>query len=199
MRVVNVKGEKRENLGTKYARAARKKGVVPCVVYGPDTLFHFVVPKLDLREVIYTPEFTFVDIEVEGEKHRCILKSYELHPVTDEVLHVDFLRLKEGVPVKVEIPVSFKGPSKGEKLGGKLIQSVRKVKVKTTPDKLVSTLVVDIHDVGLGESPRVKDIPVVEGMEIMMHPNIPLATVEVPRALKSAASAEAKEAAAAEA
>ncbi len=193
MNVVNVKAEKRAQLGTKFARAERKKGLVPCVVYGPDTLMHFVVPKLDLRDVIYTPEFSYVDVELEGEKHRCILKSFELHPVTDDVLHVDFLKLKEGVPVKVEIPVSFRGPSKGEKLGGKLIQSVRKVKVKTTPDKLVNTLVVDIHNIGLGESVRVKDIPAVEGMEIMMHPNIPLATIEIPRALKSATAAQAKE------
>ncbi len=190
MNVVNVKGQKREKLGTKYARAARKEGMVPCVVYGPDTLFHFVVPSLDLRDVIYTPEFSYVDIEVDGQTHRCILKEFVLHPVTDAILHVDFLVLKEGVPVKVEIPVSFNGPSKGEKLGGKLIQSVRKVKVKTTPDKLVNTLVVDIHNIGLGESARVKDIPAVEGMEIMMHPNIPLATIEIPRALKSAAAAE---------
>ncbi len=112
-----------------------------------------------------------------------------MHPVTDEIVHVDFLRLKEGVPVKVELPLGFKGVSPGVKAGGKLIQNMRKVKVKVDPAYLQDRLYVSIEGLELGHSVRVKDVEVNEHMEVMSALATPVAQVAVPRALKSATAA----------
>lgn len=192
MKIVSLKAEKRTEFGTKAAKAIRKSGKVPCVLYGADVLEHFQIAPLDLRPLIYSPEFKLAEIDLDGKIVKCILKDYDFHPITDEIIHVDFLALTAGVIVKADIPVSFRGVSKGEKLGGKRIQLLRKVTVKTLPDNLVSELFVDMVDVSLGDSVRVRDIEKPDNMEIMQEGNIPIATVEVPRALKSLEAEEAE-------
>jgi len=193
MKTVDLKAEPRQNLGTSSARKLRKEGYVPGVLYDSKGLLkHFYVRKADIHRIVFSPEFNKIILHLDGQQYECILKDFDFHPIKDEVIHFDLQGLQPGVPVKVEIPVIFNGPSEGERLGGKLIQNVRKVKVKTIPERLVNVLSVDIHHVGLGESVRVKDLKVEEGMEVLMNPNIPLATVEIPRALKAAAAAEAK-------
>ena len=84
------------------------------------------------------------------------LKDITFHPLSDEIVHIDFLRIIPGKSIKVEIPVDFKGKSPGVKEGGKLIPQMRKVKVKTTPDLLVDKVYVDISELELGNSVRVK-------------------------------------------
>ena len=96
--------------------------------------------------------------------------------------------------LKALIPVNFAGTSEGVKLGGKLVKRVRRVNVKCTPETLVEKLDVDVSDLGLGSSARVRDIVAVEGIQIANDPSIPVCTVEVPRALKSAAAGEEAEA-----
>ncbi len=93
-------------------------------------------------------------------------------------------------PVIVEIPLKTKGSSPGVKIGGKLMQSIRKVKVKTVPENLVNELFIDISSTELGQSLRIKDIIIPEGIEVMQNGSIPVVSIEVPRALKSAAAAE---------
>jgi large subunit ribosomal protein L25 len=148
--------------------------------------------------LIFTPDFKIAEVNIDGNVERCILKEYQCHPVTEEILHIDFLRLKDGVDVKVDIPVRFKGTSPGVKLGGKLQQQMRKVRIKTTPEKLIDEVIVDISHLELGDVLRVKDIDVAKSIEIMVNESNPLATVEIPRALKSAAAAEDKAAKAAD-
>ncbi|MEM6697760.1 MAG: 50S ribosomal protein L25, partial [Bacteroidota bacterium] len=125
--------------------------------------------------------------------YTCIVKEVQYHPLTDEILHIDFLQLVEGTAVKVELPITFYGDSPGLKVGGKLLQNLRRLKVKTTPEHLVDELKVDISSLELGQAVRVKDVDVTDEMEVMVSPATPVAVVEVPRALKSAAAAAAKE------
>ena len=206
MEVVAIKGELREPGRKKGAKAVRREGKVPCVLYGASENKHFATVPLNLRPVIYTPEFKIVELDIAGAKTRCILKDVQFHPVTDEVVHVDFLELTEGKAVKVEVPVSFKGVAPGLKAGGAMIQKLRKVALKTVPGKLMNELELDISHLQLGQSVRVSDVNVEEGVEVLNNPNIPIASIEVPRLLKSleaeaeeAAEAEAEAAAAAEA
>ncbi len=191
MDIVTVKGEKRSNAGTKFARADRRAGLIPCVLYGNDKNTHFTTIQKEVKSLIYTPEFKIAEIDIDGEVQKCILKDVQFHPVTDEIMHIDFLRLTDGHPVKVEIPVRFKGVSPGVKAGGKLMQSVRRIKIKTTPEKLVNELFLDISELQLGAAVRVRDIEPVDGIEILNAPSTPVAFVEVPRALKSAEAAAA--------
>lgn len=192
MQTVAIKGEERAEIGKKYTKAVRSAGKIPCVLYGKDEVVHFSTTSKDVKPIIYTPDFKIAEVEIGGKQYRCILKDVQFHPVSDVITHIDFLKLIDGHPVKVEVPVRFKGNSPGVKVGGKLIQQVRRIKIKTTPDKLVDELTLDISNLELGQSIRVRDIEAIEGIEIMNSPGIPVAQVEIPRALRSATAAKEK-------
>ncbi|THH41793.1 50S ribosomal protein L25 [Neolewinella litorea] len=192
MEVVKVSGEVRENLGKKASKEARRNGRVPAVIYGAGDPVHFSIDPLDVRDLVYTPDFKLAELSVAGATHRAIVKDYQFHPVTDQLRHIDFLALEDGRTIKVEVPVTFSGTSPGVRGGGKLQVSVRRIKIKTTPEHLVDHLTLDISELELGQSIRVRDLDPIEGVEIQNPAGQPIATVEVPRALRSAATAEKK-------
>jgi large subunit ribosomal protein L25 len=193
MTTIEVQGTKRSEFGKKGAKQDRNNGNVPAVMYGGDEVIHFNVTPASVKNLIYTPDFKIADLDIDGSHYRAIIKSIQFHPVTEQLLHIDFLRLIAKTPIKVEVPLRFKGVSPGVKLGGKLIQQVRKIKVKTTPEYLVDELKADISKLDLGQSLRVKEIIVPTGIEILNSPAIPVALIEIPRALKAAAALAAKE------
>ncbi|HMQ61687.1 MAG TPA: 50S ribosomal protein L25 [Flavilitoribacter sp.] len=190
--LVAIKGEPRADLGKKGAKAVRTEGKIPCVLYGHDVVVHFSVNPPDIKNLVYTSDFNLAEVEVDGKKFKCYLKDKQFHPLTDAILHLDFLTLSEGQKIKVEVPVRFSGQAKGVKVGGKLQQSLRTVKIKTTPEHLIDEVIVDVSHLELGQSIRVRDIKAIDGVEIMNSPGIPLATIEIPRALRSAAAAAEK-------
>ena len=192
MEIVKVEAQARESFGKKYSKRLRKEVLVPAIIYGGDNNTAISVSPKAVKSLVYTPDFKLAEIAVGGDTHKCILKDITFHPLTDEIVHIDFLRVIPGTPIKVEIPVDFKGKSPGVKEGGKLISQMRKVKVKSLPENLVDRVFVDISELELGNSVRVRDIDFPEGMEVMTTTATPVAIVEVPRALKSAAAAEAK-------
>ncbi len=189
MEIVNVPAIARTNFGKLGTKKFRKEGKIPAVIYGGPENVHCGVKKNDVKSLIYTPEFKLAEVEVDGKKYKCLIKDIQFHPVSDAIVHIDFHQLVDGVQLKAELPLVCEGVSLGQKEGGKLMQSMRKIKVKTTPDKLVDKLVVDISSLELGMSARVRDIKVEEGVQIMSPEATPVASVEVPRALKSAAAA----------
>lgn len=193
MNTVAISGELRSELGKKHSKAARNEGKIPCVMYGGEQNIHFTVTPNDIKSMVYTADFKLADVTVDGNTYKAILKSYTMHPVTDELTHIDFLQLVDGQPVKVDIPVRFKGESPGVKLGGKLMQSLRRVTVKTLPEHLVDELFLDVSELQLGNAVRVREIEAPDTIQIMNDGAIPVAIVEVPRSLRSAASAAAKE------
>ncbi len=195
MESINISGEIRTDLGKKAAKQDRRKDMTPCVIYGGDKVVHFSAPKKSFKHLIYTRDFKLAEIAVDGQSYKCILKDAQFHPVTDELLHIDFLNLIPGKTLKANIPVRFKGASPGVKVGGKLVQKLRYIKVKTTPEKLVDELLFDISELELGGSTRVRDLEAIDGIEVMNSPGIPVASVEIPRSLKSAAAASDKAAA----
>lgn len=193
MEVVQLNGQVRTDLGKKATKAIRNEGRIPCVVYGGDEAVHFSITQKEVRDLVYTPDFKLAEIVVDGQTHKAILKDIQFHPVTDNIRHVDFLRLVDGHPLKVDIPVRFKGVSPGVKNGGKLQQNLRRVRVKTVPEHLVSELYIDISNLALGDAARVRDLEVDEDkIEVMSPGATPVAVVETPRALRSAATAAAK-------
>jgi large subunit ribosomal protein L25 len=196
MEIVKLEGQIRTEFGKKHTKRVRKQGLVPAIIYGGGTSTAISVTPKSVKTLVYTPDFKLAEITADGETHTCILKDIVFHPLSDEIVHIDFLRTIEGTPIKVEIPVGYTGKSPGVKEGGKLIVQMRKVKVKTTPDKLTDKLYVDIGELELGNSVRVRDINVPDGMELLTTGATPVAIVEVPRALKSAEAAAEGEAAA---
>ncbi len=190
MEKVAIQGEIRSNLSKSATRQLRREGKVPCIIYGGNDNVTFYADSLSFRDIVYTADFKLAEITVDGKTHTCILKDLQMHPVKDTIEHIDFLRLIEGTPIKVDIPVRCVGASPGVKLGGKLQQKIRRVKVKTLPKDIKDHLQVDISSLELGQSVRVRDIEVGEDMQIMNPAAAPVATVDIPRALRSAAAKE---------
>ena len=190
MKTVSFKGQIRD----KAARAAvtRNEGRIPAVIYGGEVNEQFSVTMNDIKSLIYTPDFKLGELELDGSKYRCIVQDVQYHPITDNIVHVDFLAIENGRKVKVDVPIRFKGVSPGVKEGGTLMQSMRRVQIKVDPEHLVEEMILDISELNLGFSVKVKDIEVDENIEIMVSPNIPVASVEVPRALKSLEEEEAE-------
>ena len=197
MEVISININERTGAGKKNARKVRREGRIPCVLYGIDQNIHFSVRHKDIKPLVFTPNFKLAEINADGVSHKCFVKDVQLHPVTDEVMHMDFLKLEKGRRVNVEIPVRFHGVSPGVKDGGTLTQKLRKLKVKVLPENIISEVSVDISELALGDTVRVRDIPEMEGVEIVNATSIPLASVQVPRALKSAEMEAAEEEAAA--
>lgn len=190
METVAVNGTIRTEVGKKATKAVRKQGQVPCVIYGGGEVIHFTSTPSAYKHLIFTPEFKLVEITLDGTAYKCILKDAQYHPVSDEIVHMDFLQLIDGQNIIVNIPLSFKGVSPGVKAGGKLVSKLRTIKIKTTPDQIVNQLFVDISEVTLGNSVRVRDVEVTDKMLVMNPGATPVASVEIPRALKSAGAAE---------
>lgn len=190
MKTVQIKGEARENLGKKYAAQTRANGNVPCVLYGGETPVHFSAPDASFKQLIYTPDAYVAEIEVAGNKVNAILKDSQFDPVSDKLTHADFLLAPADKPVIVEIPVKTVGVPPGVLGGGSLQTILRKIKVKGSIESIPETIDVDVNNVELGESVQVKDIPVVEGFDILNAPGSVVARVQVTRNARMAANEE---------
>lgn len=184
MEVVKVKAEKRENLGSAESRRIRKAGNVPGVICGDGEVLHFVSEPLQFRELIYTPMLKICEIDVDGNIYRCIIKEAQFHPVTDDLVHVDLQHLIDGNTVSTSVPLRTVGEPLGLQQGGKLIQKIRKIKIRTIPEHLVDELTVNVEHLDFKESVRIVDINLPEGIEIRQNYQLPIATVDVPRVLR---------------
>ena len=185
---ISIQGATRTDFGKSASKQMRNAGKIPCVLYGGEDLVHFTTTPADVRHLIYTPDLVLAEVTVEGQMHRCLVKEVQYHPVSDKILHIDFQKLVKGSPIKVEVPLRLVGSAKGVKSGGKLLQKVRRVKIKAMPENMVDELSVDVSDLDLGQSIRVRDIKAVSGIEILPPPGTPVASIEIPRALRGAAA-----------
>jgi large subunit ribosomal protein L25 len=191
MVTLTINGTPRTVFGKAATKTDRKSGQIPCVMYGcgNDTV-HFTTSLPQIRNLIYSPDFKTVEINVEGKSYRCILKEVQFDPVTDAVTHIDFLQLVQGRSVKVEVPLRFSGTAPGVRSGGKFIQKLRSIKIKVRPENLVDEVVADISKLKLGQSLRIRDIGAVQGVEILNPPALPIATITIPRGVKAGAEEE---------
>ncbi|WCL82182.1 50S ribosomal protein L25 [Saprospira sp. CCB-QB6] len=194
MKTIEFEGQLRSNLGKSSSRELRKEGRIPCVVYGNGENLHFTTTALEIRDLIYTNELRKASIKLGEKTVEAIIKEVQFHPVTDKILHIDFQAVVAGQTLKTEIPIRLVGNSKGQKVGGTLVQKMRKLKVLIQPESLCAYIAADVTPLDLGKSMRVRDIQIAEGIEIMTNGSIPVASIEIPRALRSAQSKAAAEA-----
>jgi large subunit ribosomal protein L25 len=195
MESIKINGGERAGLGKAATKVDRSSEAIPCVLYGGSENVQFTTTWSEVRHLIYTADFKIADITAGGKDYRAIVKEVQFHPVNEKILHIDFLLLQPGTPIKVALPLRLIGQSPGVKAGGKLLQSMRKIKVKVLPENLVDHVTLSISKLDLGQSARVRDIIPTEGVDITMSPSIPVVSIEIPRALRAAAAAEAKAAA----
>ncbi len=186
MEIIAIQGHRKEASGKEATRKIRTQGHVPAVIYksGGGDATSFSVEASALRHLVYTPKFKLAEIEMDGKTTKAIVKDIQCHPVSDEVVHIDFLELVAGVKFKATVPLRFIGVAPGVKEGGKFIPTLRSVNILTTPEKVVDEISADISKMELGSTIRVRDIVMVEGVEVTNNGAIPIASIEVPRALR---------------
>jgi large subunit ribosomal protein L25 len=189
MKSINLSGSSRGNVGKSDANQLRAEGKIPCVLYGGSEQTHFWAYAYDLKSVLYTPETYKVILDIDGTKHEAIVQEAQFHPLSEAILHVDFLQLFADKEVRLELPVEFVGSSPGVRAGGKFTARMRKLHVKGLPSKLPANIQVDINTLELGKVVRVKDIPAAD-YKILDAPNNPVAAVTIPRALKGQMASE---------
>jgi large subunit ribosomal protein L25 len=168
--------------GKSGARAARRAKAVPGVLYGkgfePVT---FQITELDMRPLIYTAETHRVELTVGDETYDCILKDFDMHPVTDRTYHADFLVLRAGETLTMTVPVQYRGTPIGVKAGGDFDVYRNEITVVVLPKDIPSHIVVDVSGLDIGDSVHIQDVDLPEGVVFDGTENITLAIVSAPR------------------
>ena len=212
MKTYSLVAEPRTDLGKKAAKALRNEGKIPVVLNGGEPFdlpftgtlkdgekvveidakrgqitTDIVVAAEDVRKLIYTPDIFEVDLEINGETRKSVLKEIQLQPVKDTILHLDFLEVFPDKPIVMEVPVQIEGHAEGVKAGGKLSLSMRKLKVKAPYTAIPERLVVNVDTLGLGKSLAVGDLHF-EGLELVNAKNAVVCAVQLTRAARGAAA-----------
>jgi large subunit ribosomal protein L25 len=185
MKSIAISGSPRENVGKRDAKELRYQSLVPAVLYGGPTQSHFSVSAADLKAVVYTPVVHFIDLEIAGVKSQAIIKDLQFHPLTEQIIHVDFLLLDEKKPIAIQIPVRLTGTSPGVKVGGKLVQKLRKLNIKALPKDHLDFIDVSIESLEVGKSVKVSDISV-DKLTILNAKEDTIVSVTTSRALRQA-------------
>jgi large subunit ribosomal protein L25 len=184
MKTVSLSGALRAHVGKKDAKLNRKEGNIPCVIYGGEKQIHFTLPELKLDKILFTPEVFVLNITIDGKEYKTILQDIQYHPVTDKVLHADFLEIKEGKPVIVGLPVKFEGVAPGVIKGGKLQVKYRKLRVKGNINDMPEHIVLDVSKLDIGNSIKVRDIDL-DNLEVVETLNAVVVQVKMSRGAKA--------------
>ncbi|MCR5469953.1 MAG: 50S ribosomal protein L25/general stress protein Ctc [Prevotella sp.] len=194
MKEISVSGQKRATTGKKATKELRKEGLVPCNLYGekkaengqPEAL-SFAIPAAQLRKVVYTPYVYVVNLTIDGEAHKAVIKELQFHPTTDALIHVDFYEVSETKPITIGIPVKLVGHAQGVRDGGRLNQAERKLNVTAPYKQIPEELEIDVTELKLGKAIKVAELSF-EGLEIATPAQVVVCSVKATRASRSAAA-----------
>ncbi len=195
MKTIEIVGYKRANLGKAESQRLRNDGYVPCVVYGGNEQVHFYAPMILFRDLVYTNEAHFVHLNLEGEESKAILQEVQFHPVSEIILHADFLKIADDRKIKMSIPVRLVGKAKGVEKGGALVRKRAALKVAGFSKDMPDHIDVDVTELDFHHAVKVADMKIA-GLEFLDPKQSAIAAVEVPRAAKLAAEDAAAAAAA---
>ena len=186
-----LKAQPRAETGKEAARKLRFQGRIPAVMYGKD-----MEPRglsLDLKETEYlfqriSVENTILDLEIEGddEPSRTLIREIQSYPHKPGLLHVDFLRIQKGVAVEVEIPIHLDGVPVGvRESGGILEQILNEIRVKCIPSLIPEMYTLDVTGMGVGDSLKVSDLDLEEGVDILVEADRTICSVQVPKVVEA--------------
>ena len=191
MKTIEIIGYHRANLGKKASKQLREEASVPGVLYGGEKQIHFSTPMVLFKELVYTSQAHFVSLNLEGTIYNCILQEIQFHPVSEIILHVDFLQIFDDKKIKMHIPTVIEGTAPGVIKGGVLVHKMKKLFVTAYPKDMPDQIIVDVSALELEQMIRVKDIST-DVYQILAVPGTPLAVVETTRALRANAAEESK-------
>ena len=192
MKQVSLSGSARQNVGKKDAKAVRNENFVPAVVYGGKEQVHFKIKHTDMEKLIYTSDVYKVELDIDGKKTNAIIQDIQQHPVTDKIMHVDFIELFDDKPVKMRIPVRIEGRSPGVMAGGKMQQVFRRLQVVGLPSAIPGEIAADISALKIGDSIRVSDLAK-DGIKLLDPANAVVVSVKMARGASKATEEETAE------
>ncbi len=215
MKTYELKATPRVELGKRAAKLLRAEGKIPVVLNGGEIVelpfkgtlkegqklveiengrgiitTDLVVTNDAVRKLIYTPDIFAIDLDVNGEKKHAVLREVQFHPVKDNILHIDLLEVKEDKPVVMSVPVKLEGHAEGVKAGGKLTLSMKKIKVRAPYTAIPERLVINVDHLGLGKTLQVGELHF-EGLDMVTPKEAVVCAVQLTRAARGAAAAEA--------
>ena len=194
MKSIDIKGTARTETGKKATKLIRKEGNVPCNLYGEargedglPVAKSFTVTAAGLRNLVYSPEIFSVNLDIDGVLHTAVMRELQFHPVTDQLLHVDFYEVTPEKPIIMEVPIKLNGLAEGVKAGGKLAANVRKLKVRAPYTQIPERLDIDVTNLGLGKTIKAGELQF-EGLELVTPASVVVCQVKMTRSAMSAAA-----------
>ena len=171
----------RKEHGTSAARRARLQNKVPAVVYHSGVeATPLSVDKISLNKALRTGQMIF-EVNVEDKDQFVLVKEIQYHPVTDEIIHIDFQKVKEDEKISLEVAVRSSGEAQGVKLGGLLVQMLNSVNIKCRPAEIPEFLEIDVTDMEMNTNLFVKDITLPEDVEMLTADDIAVVSVQEPK------------------
>lgn len=180
MKRVSMSGSPRENVGKKDAKAQRRAGNVICVMYGGEEQVSFTLPGKKFDKIIFTPEVYVIDLEVGDKKYVALLQDVQYHPVSDSVLHADFLQVTDEKEVSVAIPVRLTGTAVGVTNGGRQALNMRKVNLKGLINNIPEEISIDVSPMKIGDSVQIKTLSI-DGVSFLDNPSNVVVSVRTAR------------------
>ena len=168
--------------GTKSTDILRKNHKIPCVLYGPKIKhnIHFYIEDSDMERILSVKDVKCQNLHLDGQTYHTILKDTAFHPTTEKVLHADFYAINQEYPLSIWIPIILKGTPVGVLEGGRLLQYIKGITVKTLPSHLITRFEIDVSNLKIGASLLVKDLPI-EHMTISQSSMTKILVVKEPK------------------
>ena len=182
MKTLAINVKERKNVGKTNTRALRNQGNVPCVLYGGEKQVTFYAHENDFRKLVYTPDTFVVELSIDGTVTKAIMQDIQFHPVTDKILHIDFLEIFDNKAITVSIPVNLNGTAIGVKNGGNLMFRRSKIITKGLVANLPNSIELNIEHLNIGMFTYIKDITI-EGCELVAPGNSVVVGVKTARAV----------------
>jgi large subunit ribosomal protein L25 len=199
MEKILLKADKRAETGKGGARSLRRQDILPAVMYGVGKAIPIKLNRKEIQKLIYSGggEHVLITLELnEGgsktSEHPVLIKDYQREPVSEELLHVDFIEVSLKEKIKVTIPVVIIKEPAGIKMGGIMQHRVREIEVECLPTQIPDKIEIDAGFVEIGHSLHVSDIPAMEGIRIVTDPSEVILSVSAPKEEVVAAPAEAE-------
>jgi len=180
MKTLAINVKERGNVGKTNTRALRNQGNVPCVLYGGEKQVTFYAHENDFRKLVYTPDTFIVELSIDGAVTKAIMQDIQFHPVTDKILHIDFLEVFDNKAITVSIPVNLNGTAIGVKNGGNLMFRRSKIITKGLVANLPNSIELNIEHLNIGMFTYIKDITI-EGCELVAPGNSVVVGVKTAR------------------
>ena len=216
MKTFQLEGKPRKEIGKKAVKALRGEGLIPAVLYGHRSVelpysgkledgqvlvenqgkgvvvTNFTVTIDAVRKLIYSPEVFIVELNIGGHKQTAMLKDLQLHPVTDEILHIDFLAVFPDIPMTIEVPVVLDGFAAGVRAGGKLNLISKKLKVKGLSKDIPEKLHINVENLELGKAIQIKHLNF-DNLTLLNAPDNVVCVVAVTRGVMTQSTATTSE------